>query len=332
MPRPTVSAYRAIMSLPTRPYGDTGERVSAIGLGGAFSRMPTPAAFTAAVATIERAVELGVTYFDTSPMYARGASQVAFGLALEQVDTPVMIATKLGYFAEPAGFRSVEALQAQLHENLRMLRRPAVDTLQLHESDMWMWWRDGSGPVGRIDPDEPLDLDAAPAIDVLRRARDEGLCRFIGITGNGAAPIGRLTRDLDVDTNLIAFNYSLVGQDARSLVLPHARRRGNALMVGGIFARLMQLGPDWQANPPDWLDLVTARRWQSVSKLRSESGLSLATLTIRYLLADDWISCILVGASNPAEIEEAVAAAEDGPLPGELHEAIEAAGRIDGEE
>ena len=61
-------------------------------------------------------------------------------------------------------------------------------------------------------------------------------------------------------------------------------------------------------------------------ELQQESKLSLVALTLRYLVADRSIATILVGAATPAEIEESVAAVEAGPLPTDLHQAVEALG------
>ena len=57
--------------------------------------------------------------------------------------------------------------------------------------------------------------------------------------------------------------------------------------------------------------------------LQKKSGLSLVALTIRYLLIDPAITTILVGAATPAELEESVEAAQQGPLPPDLHRPLE---------
>ena len=67
-------------------------------------------------------------------------------------------------------------------------------------------------------------------------------------------------------------------------------------------------------------------RFARLYTLQSECGLSLVTLAIRYLLADPDVTTILVGASTPSELEESVAAAQQGPLPPELHRAIDLLG------
>ncbi len=57
--------------------------------------------------------------------------------------------------------------------------------------------------------------------------------------------------------------------------------------------------------------------------MQKECGLSLVTLSVRYVLADPAVSTILVGAATCAELEECVAAAQAGPLPSDLQEALE---------
>ena len=68
------------------------------------------------------------------------------------------------------------------------------------------------------------------------------------------------------------------------------------------------------------------RRVGRLAALQQESGLSLTTLTLRYLVADRSIATILVGAATPAEIEESVMAVQAGPLAPDLHQAVEALG------
>ena len=121
----------------TRPYGNTGERVTVIGLGGAPL---SKSSFADGVATVHRALDLGITYFDTSPGYR--ISQAIYGEALEGRKEKYVLATKVGYLREPHHFRSMDALHAQIWESLRYLRRDSVDVLQVHECDWRRWWSD----------------------------------------------------------------------------------------------------------------------------------------------------------------------------------------------
>lgn len=127
------------MALETRPYGKTGDHAAVLGLGGTSLNKHS---FEMGVSTVHRALELGVTYFDTSPLYGNGMSQAILGEALQGRSEEYVLATKVGHMGSPARFRSYDALRAQFDENLRLLRRDSVDTLQSHESDWPQWWTD----------------------------------------------------------------------------------------------------------------------------------------------------------------------------------------------
>ena len=291
------------MALETRPYGHAGDSVTVIGLGGTSLFKHS---FNDGVATVHRALELGVTYFDTSPAYGGGMTQAILGYALEERSEEYLVATKLNMRTQPM-FRSYDALRAQLDENLTMLRRGSVDTLQVHESDHHTWWTD-SPPEERYAPlDSDYDFAGAPVVQVLRDAKAEGLCRFTGITGNTAAGVGLALANVDVDVCLTAFNYDILRRRTRRELIPLAKSK-NANVVLGAVIRL----PD---DMPDQLE-----RLQAVAR---ESGISVLELTLRYLIADRDVTAVLVGASTPAEIGESVGAAEKGPLPADLHQTLE---------
>ena len=131
-------------------------------------------------------------------------------------------------------------------------------------------------------------------------------------------------RHVDVDAYLVAYHYNPVRRGLRRDSLPLAREKGVAMIVAGAFAGI-PLGPD-----SDWVDSrpsrMSSEEWHRCLRLREihqESGLSMVALCVRYLIADPDVSVVLVGAAAPAEIEESVFAAYEGPLPPDIHEAVE---------
>lgn len=306
-----------------RPYGPTGETTTTIGLGGAFL---TASSFEDGVATVRRALDLGVRYFDTSPMYCRGASQAVVGQALDGTGEPHLLATKLGYFARPERFHSHDSLVTQFEVNLRLLRRDSVDTLQLHEADFHHWWSPDASHSGRLKLDVDYAFADAPALAVLRELKREGRCRFVGISGNTADNMRRVLEGADVDTFLLAFNYDLVRRGARD-VLPIAEAKGCVRLVGAIFQRgLARVQPELLSDPPGWMTPDLAARYRRVYDLQAQSGMSLAEMGVRYVAAQPGIDTIIIGAKTPEEIEECVRAEERGPLPEDLVREIEAIG------
>lgn len=299
----------------TRPYGNTDATTTTLGLGGAFL---TANSFAEGVATVHRALDLGIRYYDTSPMYCQGASQAVLGEALDGVKAAHLLATKLGYFAQPARFHSREALITQFEENLRLLRRKSVDTLQLHEADFHHWWSTDEAHQGRLQPEVDYNFNEALALQTLRELKAEGRCRFIGISGNTADNMSRVLQNVEVDTFLLAFNYDLIRREARN-ILPLAGQKGCVRLIGAIFQRgLSHPQPELLKNPPAWMtpDLVT--RYQKIYQLQRESGMSLAEMGVRFIAAQPNIDTIIIGAKSPAEIEECVRAVEKGPLPADL--------------
>lgn len=120
-------------TLEQRLFGNTGEKVTVIGLGGAFVYKHS---FEQGVETVKHALELGVNYFDTSPAYgrmrdgkwiSRGESQLIMGEGLDGSTKPHLLATKLHKCS------SVEDFRAQIQDNLHALRRDKVDVLQAHD-------------------------------------------------------------------------------------------------------------------------------------------------------------------------------------------------------
>ena len=305
-----------------RQYGTTDATTTTIGLGGAFL---TASSFADGVATARRAFDLGVRYYDTSPMYCQGASQAVLGEALDGIREEHLLATKLGYFAQPARFHSREALITQFEENLRLLRREQVDTLQLHEADHHHWWSTDEAYSGHLQREFDYNFNDAPALQTLRTLKAEGRCRFIGISGNTAENMTRVLQNVDIDTFLLAFNYDLIRRGARE-ILPIAGGKGCVRMVGAIFQRgLAMPQPDLFENRPSWLAPELVAKYRKIYQLHQESGISLAEMGVRFIAAQPDIDTIIIGAKTPAEIEESVRAVEKGPLPAELVQEIESA-------
>ncbi len=152
--------------------GRTGRRVSRLGFGGATAGLkdylgpfdPERAEDREpVVAAIRRALELGVTYFDTAAGYGAGASERLFGEGLADADPDaVFLATKTGVCGAGAVRRSLEA-------SLRNLRREWIDLLQIHGGAY------AAEQVDRLLADGGM-------VSEMERMRDEGLIRHVGFT------------------------------------------------------------------------------------------------------------------------------------------------------
>jgi len=310
-------------TVPEKPFGKTGDTCTAISLGTNF---PAFAGFDRSMETIRRAFDLGIRYFDTSVMYQSGASQAILGAALAGKPETHFLSTKVGFFKEARHFRSVEALHVQLRESLRLLRRDSVDLLQIHEADWDNWWvdRDEVRPCKLFELEADFDFAKAPVIQFLHEAKELGLCRHIGITGNNARHLGRLVRELSgIDSVLIAYNYMPINVTAREHIIPFAEAKGMAVIIAGLFTFVHSIPKGWRTEGT-YFGKHADQQLAQLQKLQQECGISMIELALRFVAADQRITSLLLGACHPTEIEQNLTSFARGPLPLDIHAAVEA--------
>jgi aryl-alcohol dehydrogenase-like predicted oxidoreductase len=148
--------------MPFRPLGSTGYRVHIFSLGGQAT-LEEGERDDDAAAIINRAIDLGVNYIDTSRVYGRGVSETYIGRVMKSRRKEVFLATK-------TRDRSYDGSMRSLEESLKALQTDTIDLWQLHN----------------IRTDDDLDQIFAKdgAVKALERARDEKIVRFVGITGH----------------------------------------------------------------------------------------------------------------------------------------------------
>lgn len=176
--------------------GRTDAAVSRLGCGGAPAGLrnylapydPAGPAAVEVVAAVQRALELGVTYFDTAPGYGDGASERLFGEGLRGAGEHVFVASKCG-----AG----GPLRDSVSRSLERLGRDRLDLLQLHGSS----WR--AEEVDRI-------LGDGGVADQLAALRTEGLVRYLGFTSEDQNPgFWRLLQSGRFDVVQLCYNVLL---------------------------------------------------------------------------------------------------------------------------
>jgi aryl-alcohol dehydrogenase-like predicted oxidoreductase len=287
-----------------RLLGKTGLEISELGLGGLFvASMFGPA--ERGIATIRRAVELGVNYVDTAPGY--GNSEEVIGLALRETHTPLILSTKLGGRPQPFRPQDQAALFQSVEESLRLLGRETVDILMIHEPDRpgqydwWPDWEDSHGPV----------------MDLLEELKRDGTIRFTGLGGTTAYELPHIIRTGRFDVVLTAFNYSLLWREAEIAVLPAAQVQGMGIVIGSPLQQgaLARRYDDEVNDGARWLSPPRRKQYQALYALLDELRLPIAELGIRFVISNPHISSVLMGARSPQEVELNVAAVEKGPLP-----------------
>lgn len=282
--------------------GRTGLDVSRISLGGLFVSS-YGAAFAQAREAVHRAVELGINYVDTAPMY--GNSEEVLGRILPDLERPMIVSTKLGARPQPFDPKDAKALRESFEESCRLLGRETVDILMIHEPDrprQFDWWED-------------FDAAAGPVMGVLEALKAEGRIRFLGLGGTTAYEMARLLRTGKFDVVLTAFNYSLLWQEAAHELLPAAREHGVGVVVGsplqqGALARRW----DEVDSGARWLSKPRREQFRALYRLLDETDLPLPELALRFVLSNPDVHTVLSGVRSAGEVEQNVAAAGRGPL------------------
>jgi aryl-alcohol dehydrogenase-like predicted oxidoreductase len=294
-----------------RTFGRTGLNVSTVSMGS--NRLGDPGVDpTAWPPIVERALERGVNFFDTSISYNQGRSEAILGDVTSRHPEPTYIATKVGFDidfefsqAQPVRDYSARAILRDVDGQLERLRRDSIDMYMLH-----------SPSVGVLET-----ADWATAIDTLKQ---QGKIRWFGIsTSDHASGIWAIEHGAD----LLQIEYDLLNPSAEDALLPLAMRHNVGIMARTPLARGLLTGkfkagepipPEqrWRRPTGDQLQLRLAR----VEQLRflERPGQTLGQAALRFVLAHPAVHCVVPGARTVDQLEANVPAADADLLPEEL--------------
>ncbi len=197
-----------------RKLGISGLEVSALGLGcmGMSIAYGQPGDKQEMIALIRKAVERGVTFFDTAEMYGPYTNEELVGEALAPFHGKVAIATKFGIKMDPSGQQvqdsRPELIRRSLEGSLKRLRVDAIDLYYQH----------------RVDPDVPIEDVAGAVKDLIR----EGKVKHFGLSEPGVKTIRRAHSVLPVTA--IQSEYSLWWRRPEAELLPTLEELGIGLV------------------------------------------------------------------------------------------------------
>jgi aryl-alcohol dehydrogenase-like predicted oxidoreductase len=295
-----------------RKLGKTGLEVSELGMGGLFVSS-YGAEREEARRAVRRALELGVNYVDTAPGYLD--SEEVLGWALEGVEQPYVLSTKLGGRPRPFDPQDKDALRRSVEESLRLLKRDAIDLLLIHEPDR----------PGQYDWFPDWERFHGPVTELLAELKGEGIVRFTGLGGTTAYTLAHIIATGEYDVVLTAFNYSLLWQEARVAVLPEAKKQGMGIIAGSPLQQgaLARCYVEEVARGARWLSPPRREQFERLYALVRELDTSLPELALRFVISNPDVSTVLMGARSVVEVEQNVRSVEAGPLPQDVLDAIQ---------
>ncbi|MFL5926824.1 MAG: aldo/keto reductase [Gaiellaceae bacterium] len=264
----------------------------------------------AARATVDRAWEAGVRFFDTAPLYGSGLSERRVGAALrERPRDQYVLSTKVGRLlvagapsplfpgappTAPVFDFSADGVRRSLAESLERLGLDRVDVALIH------------------DPDDHLEQALAEAYPALHELRAQGVVRRIGAGMNQWQALARFVRETDVDCVLLAGRYTVLDRSAGAELLPLCETRGCGVFAAGVFNSGLLAGGATYDYLPAPRELVARARELAASCERW--NVPLKAVALQFPLRHAAVESVLVGCRTPAEVDEDLALL-DVPIP-----------------
>jgi D-threo-aldose 1-dehydrogenase len=302
------------------PLGRTGLRVTRLGFGGAsIGGLYSPVPDDDAAATLERAWQIGIRYYDTAPLYGYGLSERRVGAALrERARDDFVLSTKVGrlirpvdeidpgadidrqaldgrddaYYGPTEPVRpvfdySADGVRRSIEESLSRLGLERIDIAFIH------------------DPDEHWQDAIEGAYPALHRLREQGVVGAIGAGMNQSAMLARFAREADVDVFLLAGRYTLLDQEALPELLPLCEERGIAIVLGGVMNSGVLADPradshfDYRPAPAEVVE--RARRLEAVC---ARHGVPLKAAAIQFPLAHPAVASLVAGVRGVGHLDD----------------------------
>jgi aryl-alcohol dehydrogenase-like predicted oxidoreductase len=300
----------------TRKLGKIGVNISAIGLG-CMSMSPVygPTNDATSVATIHRALELGINFLDTADIYGLGGNEELVGRAIKGRRNQVVLATKFGFVAsgEGTGF-GLNGTPAYVQRAAEAsLRRLGVETIDLYYQH-------------RVDPRTPIE----ETVGAMARLVEQGKVRFLGLSEAAPDTIQRANAVHPIAA--LQTEYSLWTRDPEDELLGVTEELGVTFVaysplgrgiLTGALKNVDDLAPDdWRRNNPRFQGENFRKNLELVKELEAmaeEKGTSPAQLALAWLLTRGRHVVPIPGSRRVERLEENAAAVDIRLTDNELH-------------
>lgn len=298
-----------------RKLGANGPAVSTLGLGCmGMSEFYGPADERESIATLQRALELGVTFLDTADMYGKGANEELIGKAIAGRRNEVFLATKFGIVRtdDPTyrGFNGrPEYVRAACDASLKRLKVDHIDLYYQH----------------RVDTSVPIEETVGAMSELIQ----QGKVRYLGLSEAAPANIRRAHAVHPITA--LQSEYSLWSRDPEDAVLPALRELGIGFVpysplgrgfLSGQIKSLDDLAPDdFRRRLPRFQGENFARNLQLVdlvNEIAAAKGVTPSQLALAWLLAQGDDIVPIPGTKRRAYLEENTGATSITLTPDEL--------------
>ena len=293
--------------------GRSDLKVSRLGFGGVpLGGLYQDLSEDEAGATVRRALDLGINYFDTAPIYGFGKSEIRLGRELARCNRDsIVVATKVGYTlvqedggrdkkvfhrfdnvppVRPVFDYSYEGIMRTFEGSLQRLNLARVDILNIH------------------DPDDHWEEAISIVYPALHQLRSEGVVRAIGVGMNQAEMLARFAREGDFDCLLVAGRYTIIDHTGLRELLPVCERKGISVIIGGPYnSGILATGArpgatyNYVDAPPAVMEKVAA-----IEAVCGRHNVPLQAAALQFPLGHPAVAAIIPGARSVAEVEQNV--------------------------
>ena len=253
---------------------------------------------------IHTALDSGMNYFDTAPLYGHGLAEERLGRILGSVTQPFVLQTKVGrvlnwvekadpvpWFPDadphiqPVFDYSADGIKRSLDDSLKRLGVDHIDIALMHDAENHI----------------PQAINIAyPVLADLKR---QGIIKAIGIGINFCDVAIEIMKSVDLDIVLLAGRYTLLDQSAQNKLLPYALERKVDITIGGVFNSGVLADPKPGATfeylPAS--DEIIAKA-QAIGAFLNERGIPMTAAALQFPLRHPAVTSVLTGSRNSKEL------------------------------
>ncbi len=300
------------LTMQTRQLGYTDLKLTTVGLGtwamgGPWQFGWGPQDDGQAIATILHALEKGINWIDTAPIYGLGHSEELVGKAIKQTSTKPFIATKCGLLwndkKEKVNCLKSQSIREECHASLKRLGIETIDLYQMH-------WP---------EPDEDLEQ----AWEEMAQLAQQGKVRYIGASNFNVEQIKHIQEIAPAAS--LQPPYNMLHREVEDGLLSHCAQNNTGVIVYSPMGRGLLTGKfsqerlaglpldDHRRRKPDFHDPRFSATLEFVDQLRpiaERNGKTLAQMAISWVLRRSEITAAIAGARSPDQIAETSAASD----------------------